>query len=136
MINYLLMFICAFIFGSGLIISNMVDPLKIINFLDLTGNWDPSLLFVMLSAVLVTAIGYYFTLRRAKPLCAEKFKLPQYKTIDLKLIVGAAVFGIGWGMAGYCPGPAFTALGIIHLDALPFVVSFMVTSFLLGLIFD
>lgn len=131
MIYYALMFICGLIFGIGLTISNMVNPNKIINFLDVTGAWDPSLLLVMLGAVAVTWIGYKYVLKQSRALFSEKFFLPENTKIDLKLISGAAIFGIGWGLSGYCPGPAITALGLLSGDTLYFAASFLVSCFIL-----
>ena len=119
--------LCGFLFGCGLTISNMVDANKILNFLDLTGNWDPSLAFVMLGAVFVAWIGYRFVLRKSHPVLAEKFSLPEKKEIDPKLLIGSAIFGIGWGLAGYCPGPAITALGLGIMDAVHFVIGMIIS---------
>jgi uncharacterized protein len=121
-------FLCGFLFGCGLTVSNMIDANKIQNFLDFTGNWDPSLAFVMLGAVVVTWIGYRFVLRQAQPQFAEKFHLPEKKEIDSSLVLGSALFGIGWGLAGYCPGPAITALGLGIMDAMYFVIGMLISS--------
>lgn len=94
------------LFGVGLYLSGMIDPQKVQDFLDVTGRWDPSLAFVMGGAVLVTWLAFPRVLAQPKPLLGSKFHLPTAKAIDGKLIVGAALFGIGWGMAGFCPGPA------------------------------
>lgn len=120
--------VCGFLFGCGLTISNIIDPNKILNFLDFTGNWDPSLAFVMLGAVLVAWIGYRFVLRKSRPLLAEKFNLPERKCVDGRLIFGSAIFGIGWGLAGYCPGPAITAIGLGIMDAMYFVIGMIISS--------
>lgn len=123
-------FISGLIFGCGLTISNMVNANKIQNFLDITGNWDPSLLLVMFSALSVTWIGYKFVLRKQQPKLTEKFFLPTKKSIDKTLILGSALFGIGWGLAGYCPGPAITALGIGIMDAFYFVLGMIASLFI------
>jgi hypothetical protein len=123
-------FFCGLLFGFGLTISNMVDANKILNFLDITGNWDPSLAFVMLSAVIVTWIGFNFVRRQNKPMFAEKFSLSENKLIDKNLLIGAAIFGIGWGLAGYCPGPAITALGLGITDAAYFILGMIASLFL------
>lgn len=120
---------CGIIFGCGLAISNMINPIKILNFLDVTGNWDPSLALVMLSAVIVTWIGYRFVLARSKPVLANKFFLPQKKNIDLRLITGAAIFGIGWGLSGYCPGPGITALILGSMDPVYFIIGLVLSLF-------
>lgn len=109
------------LFGLGLVVSGMSDPAKIINFLDLAGTWDPSLAFVMGGAVIVTFIGYRLVLQHDRPLLAPKFQLPARTDIDARLIAGPALFGIGWGLSGYCPGPALTALGIGAAGTLAFV---------------
>jgi uncharacterized protein len=96
-------------FGIGLIVSGMTRPSKVLAFLDVFGDWDPSLLFVMGGAVGVYAIGY--GLRREKPIAADAFAVPSTGKVDARLLLGAAVFGVGWGISGYCPGPAVVSLG-------------------------
>ena len=100
------------LFGVGLVVSGMSDPAKVLNFLDLFGTWDPSLAFVMGGGVLVAFVGYRIVLGRPRPLLAAGFSLPMRKDIDRPLVLGAAIFGIGWGLGGFCPGPALTALGL------------------------
>jgi uncharacterized membrane protein YedE/YeeE len=99
----------------------MANPAKILNFLDLAGTWDPSLAFVMGGAVFVTFVGFRLALRRERPLLAPNFHLPTRTDIDGRLIAGPALFGIGWGLGGYCPGPALTALGLGAAGTLAFV---------------
>lgn len=108
--TYLISLLAGLIFGLGLALSGMTSPAKVLDFLDLAGNWDPSLLFVLGGAVGVTAIVFRWILRRKKPLFSDQFFLPLAKNIDGKLIVGALIFGIGWGISGYCPGPAIASL--------------------------
>ncbi|MFA6231146.1 MAG: DUF6691 family protein [Rhodanobacter sp.] len=98
------------LFGLGLSLGGMTQPAVVLNFLDVFGAWDPRLAFVMASAVLTTAFGYLLVLRRARPLLEESFKLHTVNHFDWRLIGGAALFGIGWGIAGYCPGPALASL--------------------------
>jgi uncharacterized protein len=98
------------IFGLGLTISEMVNPAKVLAFLDLFGDWDPSLAFVMGGALIVTAVGYQLAWKRSKPVFAERFQLPGNRNIDPRLAIGAVLFGIGWGLVGLCPGPAISAL--------------------------
>jgi uncharacterized membrane protein YedE/YeeE len=98
------------IFGFGLALSGMTHAAKVLGFLDITGHWDPSLLFVLGGAVTVTAVAFRFILRRPAPLMEEKFKLPAASSIDQPLVSGAAIFGIGWGIGGYCPGPGIALL--------------------------
>jgi len=98
------------VFGLGLTISEMVNPAKVLAFLDLFGNWDPSLAFVMGGALIVTAIGYHLVWIRDRPVFADRFQVPGNRQIDTRLAVGATLFGIGWGLVGLCPGPAISAL--------------------------
>lgn len=109
------------LFGVGLIVSGMSNPAKVLNFLDLAGTFDPSLAFVMGGAVLVAFVGFRLVLAREKPLLAPRFQLPTRTDIDARLIVGPALFGIGWGLGGFCPGPAFTALSLAAPGTLAFV---------------
>ncbi len=112
------------IFGIGLIVSGMSNPAKVLNFLDFAGTWDPSLAFVMGGAVVVTFIGYRLAQTRARPAFAERFYMPSARDIDGPLLAGAASFGLGWGLGGYCPGPAVTALAL-HADGTLVFVSCM-----------
>ena len=121
--------ICGIIFGCGLTISNMINPNKILNFLDITGNWDPSLALVMLSAVIVTWVGYKFALTRSRPILANKFCLPKKTKIDFRLIFGSALFGIGWGISGYCPGPGITAIVLGSMDPVYFLIGLVLSLF-------
>lgn len=109
------------LFGVGLIVSGMSNPAKVLNFLDLAGTFDPSLAFVMGGAVLVAFVGFRLVLARERPLLAPRFQLPTRTDIDTRLIVGPALFGIGWGLGGFCPGPAFTALSLAAPGTLAFV---------------
>lgn len=106
------------LFGLGLAIAQMTNPAKVLNFLDITGQWDPSLAFVMGGALVVTAIGYRLVLKRRAPLLAEAFQLPQARAIDFKLLGGATLFGIGWGLVGLCPGPVLAVLATGVQDVL------------------
>jgi len=108
------------IFGLGISISGMANPAKVINFFDIAGHWDPSLAFVMGGALLVTAIGYRFVLKRPAPRLDAQFHLPTRRDIDAPLIGGSAVFGIGWGIAGFCPGGALPALGTGRIEVVIF----------------
>lgn len=103
-------FISGLIFGLGLVISGMSNPAKVLNFLDLFGTFDPSLLFVMGGAIGVVFVGYKLVLRREQPILGDLFQIPTRKDIDKNLVIGAAFFGIGWGIGGFCPGPALTAI--------------------------
>ncbi|MCK1722798.1 DUF6691 family protein [Bradyrhizobium sp. 141] len=123
----LIQFVIGLIFGLGLIVSGMSDPAKVLNFLDVggipAGTWDASLAFVMAGAVAVTFIGFGYVLRRARPFFAERFYLPTRRDIDSRIVAGPAIFGIGWGVAGFCPGPALTALGFGSSSAFIFVAA-------------
>ncbi len=113
------------IFGLGLTISEMVNPAKVLAFLDLFGNWDPSLAFVMGGALIVTAIGYRIAWTREKPVFAERFQVPGNRQIDTRLALGAVLFGIGWGLVGLCPGPAISALSFGGVPVLIFLTAMM-----------
>jgi uncharacterized membrane protein YedE/YeeE len=117
------------LFGTGLVVAGMSDPAKVLNFLDLaaipSGTWDPSLAFVLLAATAVTFVGYRVVLRRPKPMLDAQFHLPHKTRIEAPVIVGPAIFGIGWGLVGLCPGPAFTALGTGRPEALLFVLAML-----------
>jgi len=103
--------ITGLVFGAGIAISGMMDPAKVLNFFDLAGTWDPSLAFVMGGALIVTFFGYRLAWRRKAPLFGGRFQVPTGTDIDMKLVGGSALFGIGWGIAGFCPGAAIPALG-------------------------
>ncbi len=109
------------LFGVGLVVSGMADPARVLAFLDPFGRWDPSLAFVMAGAVLVTFVGYRAAFRQHRPLLADHFDLPARRDIDRPLLVGAALFGIGWGLGGFCPGPALVSLGLGSPGTLVFV---------------
>lgn len=98
------------LFGLGLAVSGMADPAKVIGFLDVAGDWDPTLAFVMGGAILVAGPAYRLIFRRRRPVLAEDFDLPTKKSVDARLLGGSALFGVGWGLSGFCPGPAVVAL--------------------------
>lgn len=106
-------FAIGLVFGLGLVVAGMSDPAKVLNFLDVaaitSGGWDASLAFVMVGAIAVTLIGFRLVLRRGQPLFGERFHLPTATDLDTRIVAGPAIFGIGWGLAGFCPGPALTA---------------------------
>ena len=118
------------VFGTGIVVSGMANPAKVLNFFDLFGTWDPSLLLVMASALTVTFIGYRFVLRRPAPVFDRKFHLPTKRDLDVPLIAGSALFGIGWGIAGFCPGGAIPALGSGEPSPLIFVAAMIGGIFL------
>lgn len=109
------------LFGLGLAMSGMTDPRRVLGFLDLFGDFDPTLLFVLGGAVATTTVLFGFVLRRGSPVLADTFQLSNLKHVDRNLLGGAALFGIGWGIVGYCPGPALAGLGIGSAEALWFV---------------
>lgn len=107
------MFVALFsglLFGLGLVVSGMANPAKVIGFLDVAGDWDPTLAFVLGGALLVTIPAFRLILARTRPVLAEEFDLPKKKSLDVRLLGGSALFGVGWGLGGFCPGPAVTAL--------------------------
>lgn len=114
------------IFGVGLSVSEMVNPEKVLAFLDIFGDWDPSLAFVMGAALLVTAIGYRLAWRRTAPFFADRFQIPGNRAIDAKLATGSVLFGIGWGLVGLCPGPALAAISFGGPQAWVFLASMTV----------
>ena len=126
----LLVFGAGLLFGAGLTISQMVNPEKVLAFLDVSGNWDPSLAFVMGGALAVCLITFRLILKRAAPLWADEFSLPSRSDIDRPLILGSTLFGIGWGIGGYCPGPAIASLGFGLIEPLVVTISIVAGIFL------
>lgn len=129
-------FLIGLLFGLGIVVSGMVNPAKVINFFDFFGTWDPSLAFVMGGALLTTFAGYRAVLRRHAPFLDTKFSLPTATRIDWKLILGSGVFGVGWGISGFCPGGAVPAAGTAQIEALVFmtglVSGLVITRFILA----
>ena len=111
------------VFGIGLVVSGMADPVKVIGFLDLAGRWDPSLAFVMAGAIAVGVIAFAFARRRTRSFLNTPMALPSNSAVDRRLVLGSLVFGVGWGIAGFCPGPGLVALGMGESKALIFVVA-------------
>jgi len=110
-------FIAGLLFAVGLVVAGMTQPAKVVHFLDFSGDWDPSLAFVMGGAISVHAVSYHFIMKRKSPVFSGQFLVPTRQDIDVPLVAGAALFGIGWGLGGYCPGPALTSLGAASGDA-------------------
>jgi hypothetical protein len=128
--NFIALFI-GMIFGLGIAISGMANPAKVLNFFDIAGTWDPSLIFVMGGALITTFIGYRVVFATNKqPLFDDRFSIPAVQTYDRKLVGGSALFGIGWGIAGFCPGGAIPALLLGSAQTLMFVVSMIGGMFL------
>jgi uncharacterized membrane protein YedE/YeeE len=128
------------LFGAGLTLAQMVDPAKVLAFLDFAaiadGSWDPSLAFVMIGALAVTAIGYRLAFRLERPLAAVAFQVPTRTDLDARLIGGALIFGIGWGLAGYCPGPAVAALAFGRSETVIFVIAMLAGMTVYRLLFE
>ena len=117
--------VAGLVFGLGLLLSGMADPAKVLGFLDLAGTWDPSLAFVMAGAVGIATIGFALARRRTTSLLGETMQLPAKRAIDRRLIAGSLLFGAGWGLAGFCPGPAIVALGLGSGQAIVFVIAML-----------
>jgi uncharacterized membrane protein YedE/YeeE len=133
MLRILAALVCGLIFGAGLAVSGLVNPAKVLAFLDVAGRWDPSLALVMASALAVFGLGFPLVRRRAKPLLAETFQVPTRRDIDWRLGLGAALFGVGWGLAGFCPGPALTGLAFGLTGVYVFVAAMIAGSLAFGL---
>jgi uncharacterized protein len=123
--GFLSAFLSGLVFGLGLLVSGMSDPGKVIGFLDVAGSWDPSLAFVMAGAILVAFFAFALARRRARTFFGEALHLPQRSDIDARLLGGSVVFGIGWGLAGFCPGPAIVAFGAGFDKATVFVIAML-----------
>ncbi|KIN62884.1 YeeE/YedE-like protein [Sulfitobacter noctilucicola] len=126
----IVLYLIGLVFGVGISISGMANPAKVLNFFDIAGSWDPSLIFVMGGALVTTFIGYKLVFGRSEPVFEGDFSVPTSRTIDLKLVGGSAVFGIGWGIAGFCPGGALPALGTGRWEVFAFVGAVIVGIFL------
>jgi hypothetical protein len=113
------------IFGAGLALSDMINPARVIAFLDLAGEWDPTLAFVMAGALLPAALGYLVSRRMRRPIMAERFRIPENRVVEPRLLAGAALFGAGWGLAGFCPGPAIASLAFGYWNSWLFVIAML-----------
>ena len=127
-------FAIGLVFGIGILVSGMANPAKVLNFFDIAGTWDPSLAFVMGGALTVTAIGFRLVLSRSHPLLAGGFSLPTKRDIDVRLLGGAAIFGVGWGIAGFCPGGVVPALGLGRSEPAIFVAALVAGMLIVRLI--
>lgn len=123
-------YVAGLLFGLGLAISGMTDPARVLGFLDIAGAWDPTLMFVLGGAVVTTFIGFRLVFARGKPLFAGGFQLPSKQELDAKLLGGAALFGIGWGLSGYCPGPAIASIGGLTVPLLAMLVAMVAGWFI------
>lgn len=121
--------LCGLLFGVGLVISDMVNPGRVLAFLDITGAWDPSLAFVMGGALIPSSIAYAIKRRRSRPVLESQFHVPEHRKIDGSLVGGAAMFGLGWGLVGLCPGPAIASLVTGRWEAVLFVAAMLVGMF-------
>lgn len=118
-------FVAGLLFSVGLVVGGMTQPAKVIGFLDFFGDWDPSLMFVMGGAVVVHFVAYRLVLKRSSPFLAAKFQIPSRSDLSRPLVLGSALFGIGWALGGYCPGPGLVATGAGSLEALTFVLGLL-----------
>jgi uncharacterized membrane protein YedE/YeeE len=125
-IDTLSSFLVGLIFGIGLILAGMTNPAKVIGFLDITGTWDPSLAFVMGGAILVAIVAFRFAKKRTANFLGGAMRMPTSDMIDKRLVIGSLLFGAGWGMAGFCPGPALTSIGTGNPKAVIFVIAMIV----------
>lgn len=128
--RYLILLAIGILFGLGLSVSGMINPAKVLNFFDIAGSWDPSLAFVMGGALLIALPGYRWIFRRGRPIIDVDFDLPLKQAVDMRLILGAAIFGLGWGLVGLCPGPALAGIGTGSIDILIFVIALIAGIFL------
>ena len=133
--NKIISLISGAIFGFGLTVSSMTNPAKVLGFLNLFGQWDPSLIFVMIGAIIVSSPFFFLFKSKEKPLFAQSFLIPEIKRIDTKLIIGSSLFGIGWGAVGLCPGPAISSLALLNNYSLAFIAS-MLFGFVLVRVFN
>jgi len=123
---------CGALFGVGLVVSGMTDPLKVQGFLDITGPWQPALMWVMGGAVAVTMLSFPLVLKRERPVLTFAFHLPNPAPVERRLLIGSALFGIGWGLSGYCPGPAFVTAAINPTEAMYFIPAMLAGFWLAG----
>ncbi len=132
----LIALLCGILFGIGLSLSQMINPNKVLNFLDISGHWDPSLIFVMLGALAIAFVAFKLILKRPAPIIADSFHVSRKSLIDTRLILGAAIFGIGWGFSGYCPGPAVAGLGLLSWESVIMVIAIYLGFFTYNRFFE
>lgn len=130
MTQVLVALISGLLFAFGLGISGMTNPVKVFSFLDLFGNWDPSLMFVMIGAITVHLISHQLIRRMRSPILATKWQLPEKTDLTSSLVIGSAIFGLGWGLGGYCPGPSLVSIATLEFRPILFVLSMIVGMFL------
>ena len=124
--NKIVSLFCGIIFGIGLVISEMINPAKVLSFLNLFGEWDPSLAFVMIGALVVSTPLFHLFKNKEKPIFSSNFSISNKKEIDKKLIIGSILFGGGWGLVGLCPGPAITSIALLNMSSITFVIAMFV----------
>ena len=124
--NKIVSLFCGIIFGIGLVISEMINPAKVLGFLNLFGEWDSSLAFVMIGALVVSTPLFHLSKNKEKPIFSSRFSISNKKEIDKKLIIGSILFGAGWGLAGLCPGPAITSIALLNMSSVTFVIAMFV----------
>jgi len=124
--NKIVSLFCGIIFGIGLVISEMINPAKVLGFLNLFGEWDPSLAFVMIGALVVSTPLFHLFKNKEKPIFSSSFSISNKKEIDKKLIIGSILFGAGWGLVGLCPGPAITSIALLNMSSVKFVIAMFV----------
>ena len=125
--------ICGIIFGIGLTVSQMIDPAKVLGFLNIFGDWDPSLAFVMIGALIISSPFFHLFKNNKKPIFADSFSYSNNKELNKKLIIGSSIFGAGWGLAGLCPGPAIASLALFNTSSIIFVITMFVGFYLVKL---
>lgn len=136
MIKLFVALVAGVVFGLGLSVSQMVNPDKVLNFLDVAGSWDPSLALVMMGALAVGITGFRWARKHDKPVFGSRFHITDKTALDKPLVAGAAIFGIGWGMTGYCPGPAFASMALGNQEAFVMVVSIYAGFWAAGLLLN
>ena len=124
--NKLVALFCGTIFGIGLVISQMINPAKVLGFLNVFGEWDPSLAFVMIGALIISSPLFHLFKNKEKPIFYTSFSISENKEIDKRLIIGSILFGAGWGLAGLCPGPAISSIALLNISSVTFVFSMFI----------
>ena len=124
--NKLVALFCGTIFGIGLVISQMINPAKVLGFLNVFGEWDPSLAFVMIGALFVSSPLFQLFKNKEKPIFSTSFSISENKEIDKRLIFGSILFGAGWGLAGLCPGPAISSIALLNISSVTFIFSMFI----------
>ena len=128
--NKLVALFCGTIFGIGLVISQMINPAKVLGFLNVFGEWDPSLVFVMIGALIISSPLFHLFKNKEKPIFSTSFSISENKEIDKRLIFGSILFGAGWGLAGLCPGPAISSIALLNISSVTFVFSMFIGFFI------